>query len=619
MIVPRHPYQRYLIVLALTAAGIVASWILKAFIAPGFFLPFLAAIFVAAWFYGLRPALAATAFSTAAIVYFFIPRLRAPAVSAFNDVGWLITFVVVALLMIKLVADLRSSRGLLAATLSGIGDAVVVTDEHGVTNFMNPVAEALTGWTRLEAQGRSANDILRLVHEKTRAEVESPVDRAIRANSVVTLANYVVLIAKDGAEIPIEDSAAPIRDTNGKLCGVILVFRNVSGRRHLEDQVSQSQKMEAVGRLAGGVAGDFNNLLTIITGYSELLRSDLAPGNPSRRFAEEILYAAERAAGLTRQLLAFSRGQAAQPKMLDLNSVIGNLETMLRRLLGEKTELLLLPGPGLGRVRSDPAQIEQVIVNLAMNARDAMPNGGKFVIETANVEIDAENASKRVAVEPGSYVMIAVSDTGCGMDAETRSRLFEPFFTTKEKGKGSGLGLSIVYGIIKQNQGHITVYSQVDCGSIFEIYLPRARDAVEVVHRGRTTRPPKGSETILLVDDEPGVRKLCSAVLLSNGYSVLEAVDGAAALALYEKNSSDIDLVLTDVVMPNMNGFELGERLAAKTPPPKILYMSGYRDSPIGGPEAEPERTFLHKPFTPDALLLKIRESLDIQTEEARG
>ena len=619
MIAPRVPYQRYLIVLALTAAGVLVSWILKAFLTPGFFLPLLAAIFLCVWFYGLRQGLAATALSIASIVYYFLPGLRTQAASAVNEAGWLITFVVAALVMVKLVADLRSSRGLLAATLSGIGDAVIVTDPHGITNFINPVAEALTGWTRLEAHGRSVNEILRLVNEKKRDEMESPVDRAIRANSVVTLPNYVMLIAKDGAEIPIEDSAAPIRDANGKLCGVVLVFRNVSSRRHLEDQVSQSQKMEAVGRLAGGVAGDFNNLLTIITGYSELLRSDLAPGNPLRRFAEEILYAAERAAGLTRQLLAFSRGQAAQPKMLDLNSVIGNLETMLRRLLGDKTELMLLPGPGLGRVRSDPAQIEQVIVNLAMNARDAMPNGGKFVIETANVEIDAENASKRVAVEPGSYVMIAVSDTGCGMDAETRSRLFEPFFTTKEKGKGSGLGLSIVYGIIKQNQGHITVYSQVDCGTIFEIYLPRAKDAVEVVHRGRTTRPPKGSETILLVDDEAGVRKLCSAMLLSNGYSVLEAVDGAAALALYEKNSSDIDLVLTDVVMPNMNGLELGERLAAKTPPPKILYMSGYRDSPIGGPEGEPERTFLHKPFTPDALLLKIRESLDIQTEEARG
>lgn len=616
---PRQPYQPYLVVLALTAVALFISLTLKQLIEPNFFLPFLAAVFLGVWFYGLRPGLAATALSTLAIAYFFMPVLRSPVIWDWNEVGRLVAFLLVALPIVKLVSDLRSSRGLLSATLSSIGDAVVVTDRHGVVNFINPVAEELTGWTKLEAHGKSVHDILRLVNEKTRAEVENPVDRAIRQNSVATLANYVVLIAKDGAEIPIEDSAAPIRDSNGKLCGVILVFRNVSSRRHLEDQVSQSQKMEAVGRLAGGVAGDFNNLLTIITGYSELLRSDMVAGNPLRRFAEEILYAAERAAGLTRQLLAFSRGQSAQPKMLDLNSVIGNLETMLRRLLGEKIELLSLPGPGLGRVRSDAAQIEQVIVNLAMNARDAMPNGGKFVIETANVEIDVENAGKRVAVDPGSYVMIAVSDTGCGMDAETRSRLFEPFFTTKEKGKGSGLGLSIVYGIIKQNQGHITVYSQVDCGTIFEIYLPRAKDAVEVVHRGRTTRPPKGSETILLVDDEEGVRKLCSAVLLSNGYSVLEAVDGAAGLALYERNSSDIDLVLTDVVMPNMNGFELGERLAAKNPAPKILYMSGYRDSPIGGPEGEPERTFLHKPFTPDALLLKIRESLDTQTEEARG
>jgi CheY-like chemotaxis protein len=282
---------------------------------------------------------------------------------------------------------------------------------------------------------------------------------------------------------------------------------------------------------------------------------------------------------------------------------------MLRRLLGDAVDLIILPGPGLGYVQIDADQMHQVIVNLATNAREAMPNGGKLVLETSNLELD-EAAAKKAGLKPGAYVMLAVSDTGCGMDAEIRSRLFEPFFTTKEHGKGSGLGLSMVYGTVKQSDGNITVYSQVNCGTIFELYLPRVEPTAPIP-APRRAAVSKGSETILLVDDEEGVRKLESAVLHNGGYTVIEAANGLVALTIYEKNSHKIDLVVTDVVMPQMNGFELGVRLAEKNPDLRVLYVSGYRDSPIASSPGESPKAFLHKPLTPDLLLAKVREVLD--------
>jgi len=370
-----------------------------------------------------------------------------------------------------------------------------------------------------------------------------------------------------------------------------------------------AQKMEAVGRLAGGVAGDFNNVLTVITGYAELMRGEIPSSNPSRPYLDEIIYAGERAAALTRHLLAFSRGSNDQARVLDLNTVVTGMKPMLQRLLGQNIELILLTSHGLGKVKAEPDQIEQVVVNLANNARDAMPQGGKLVIETANVDvgIGGGSANKNVGVTAGSYVMLAVSDTGIGMDPETRSRLFEPFFTTKPPGKGSGLGLATVYGAIKQADGQVTVYTQPNCGTIFEIYLPRITEKTAEPARKALAR---GSETILLVDDEEGVRRLIFAVLQANGYDVLEANNGTLALAAYEKNGHKIDLVLTDVVMPQMNGFELGKQLTERNPALKILYMSGYRDnSAVLAGELPP--AFLHKPFTPDTLLAKVREVLD--------
>ena len=602
------PLHRSVFVVALTALALLISVLLRPVLEPDFFPLFLVAVLFSSWFYGLAGGMLATALSAVTLLYF----LPAPAFSLSMTLATgvrMLFFVAVALLISWVTASWRGSRGLLAATLASIGDAVIATDRGGSITFMNSVAEALTGWRQTEAKGKPLPTVLHMVQEDTREQIVNLVPKVLHEGAAVSLADRARMVSKDATEIAIEHSAAPIRDDDGKVRGVILVFRDVTGRRQLEEQLSHSQKMEAVGRLAGGVAGDFNNLLTVVTGYSELLRSELAPANPLHRFAEEILYAAERAAALTRQLLAFSRGQAAQPKLLDLNSVLAGMEPLLRRLLGENNDLILLTDPHLGRVNLDPAQIEQVIMNLATNAREAMPNGGKLVIETSNVDLE-DASGKKVGVAPGPYVMLAMSDTGVGMSDDVRSRLFEPFFTTKEQGKGSGLGLSTVYGIIRQSGGQITVYSQVGCGTIFEIYLPRVKEAAPAPEKPAAI-PPKGSETVLLVDDEDGVRKLVCAILQSNGYSVIEASNGHSALAAYEKNAHKIDLVLTDVVMPQMDGFEFVDRLTEKNPDVKVLIMSGFRDNPIGDSDVQPVRPFLHKPFTPDALLSKVREILD--------
>jgi PAS domain S-box-containing protein len=607
----RTPVHIVVFVLALTAAALLGSLLFRPWLDPNVYPLFLAAVLASSWYYGLAGGLLATALSTVAVLFFFLPTAFSLTIPSVNVFLRILSFASVSLLITALTAAWRGGKGLLAATLSSIGDAVIATDKEGRITFMNPIAEALTGWRQHEARNTKLAEVFRVLDESTRQPAMEPVTVALKESAPISLAGQMLLVSKDGAEIPIEDSAGPIRDAGGNLRGVILVFRDVTARRHLEEQLRHSQKMDAVGRLAGGVAGDFNNLLTVVAGYSELLRAELPPASPLHRFAEEIMYAGERAAALTRQLLAFSRGQAAQPKAVDLNSVIASMDSMLRRLLGENIELIVLPGSGLGRVKADPPLIEQIIMNLVANARDAMPNGGKLVLETANVDLLDPAASKKVNLPPGSYVMMAVSDTGIGMDAETRNRLFEPFFTTKEQGQGSGMGLSTVYGIVKQGGGHITVYSQVGCGTIFEVYLPRLTEPVPPP-AVRMPKAPRGSETILVVDDENGVRKLVSAILQSNGYTIIEAGSGAAALAAYEKNAHKIDLVLSDIVMPQMNGYELARLIAARNPQLRFLYMSGYRDSPIGG-EGRPAHALLHKPFTPDALLSKVREVLDTE------
>lgn len=384
--------------------------------------------------------------------------------------------------------------------------------------------------------------------------------------------------------------------------------------RETEAQLRQAQKMEAVGRLAGGVAHDFNNLLTVIRGYSELLLSRLTPGDPMRKDMEEVKKAADRATGLTRQLLAFSRRQFIAAKVLDLNALVSNMDGMLRRLLGEDiVELCAELDPQAGAIKADPGQIEQVIMNLAVNARDAMPKGGRLTIETRNVTVGKGGRRNAVGVAPGSYVLLAVRDTGHGMDAETQSHLFEPFFTTKEQGKGTGLGLSTVYGIVKQSGGSIIVESSLDRGTTFQIYFPRVErevpgpagvpDAIELAH---------GHETILLVEDEPSVRGLVHETLRLQGYTVLEARHGIEALLTGARHGGPIHLLLTDVVMPQMSGPEVAEKLLTVRPGMKVLYMSGYPDHPVfdqGG--VSRETSFLAKPFSPNVLAKKVREILD--------
>jgi two-component system cell cycle sensor histidine kinase/response regulator CckA len=603
------PLHSSVFALAAAVLAVLLSILLQPVLQRDIYLPFLAAVLFTAWYYGALGGYTATAFSTAGLGYLLVQYRSSLAAGRTHGIVELASFAAVSIAATAIISGWHTSRSMLTATLSSIGDGVIATDREERITFLNPVAEALTGWRRSDAVGKPLSQVLRVIDEASRERAGSPVREAMREGVTAHNTGQVLLVTKDRTEIAIEQSASPLRDERGRLEGAILIFRDITGRRQLEEQLSHARKMDAVGRLAGGVAGDFNNVLTVITGYSELLRAQIPASSPLRRFADEILYAGERATALTRQLLAFGRGQAAQPRMADLNGLIAGMEPMLRRMLGESVELIVLPGPSLGRVRVDPAQLQQAIVNLATNAREAMPSGGKLVLETANVDVE-ETSAKKAGVKPGSYVMLAVSDTGIGMDAETRSRLFEPFFTTKEQGKGSGLGLSIVYGTVKQADGYITVYSQMDCGTIFEIYLPRIKEPVGVpVERQLTTR--KGSETILLVDDEEGVRKLVYAVLKNGGYTVIEANNGGSALAAYEKNKHKIDLVLTDVVMPQMSGFELGERLAEKAPDLPVLYMSGYRDNPIGNGPGHLPKAFLNKPFTPDTLLAKVREVLD--------
>jgi two-component system, cell cycle sensor histidine kinase and response regulator CckA len=391
------------------------------------------------------------------------------------------------------------------------------------------------------------------------------------------------------------------------------IARDITQRKSLEAQLLQAQKMEAVGQLAGGVAHDFNNLLTVILGSAELLLASLGRNHPDREEAEEIRKAALRAADLTRQLLAFSRQQVLAPQVLDLNEAVANMDQILRRVIGEDIDLLTAPSRDLRAVRADPSQLEQVVMNLAVNARDAMPNGGKLTIETANVELDDAYAREHGAVKPGYYVMLAVSDTGVGMDAETRARIFEPFFTTKPKGKGTGLGLATVYGIVKQSGGFIWVYSELGRGTTFKIYLPRVEGAAVPARPTPPSTPSRrGSETILLVEDQEEVRRLARRVLETLGYTVLVAASGAEALQLAGAHAGPIHLLVTDVIMPGMSGREVGLLLAPARPETKVLYVSGYaNESIVHHGVLEPGIAFLQKPFTVEALGRKVREVLD--------
>ena len=416
---------------------------------------------------------------------------------------------------------------------------------------------------------------------------------------------------KEGREFAVEASVKYIPYRDGTATQGIL--RDISERRKLEEQLRQAIKMEAIGRLAGGVAHDFNNLLTVITGYAELALISLNSRDQLSEDLQEIQNAADRASGLTRQLLAFSRKQTQQSKVLNLNDIITELHKMLRRIIGEDIHLETIPEPDLWSVNADPGQIEQIIVNLAVNARDAMPDGGKLTIETQNVELDEEYVSTHTGVIPGSYVMLAISDTGCGMTEETKSQIFDPFFTTKKEGEGTGLGLSTVYGIVKQSGGNIWIYSELEKGTTFKIYLPMVSEKAEKFSLSEDIyEMPRGTETVLVVEDEDGVRRLACRVLKQQGYTVLEARTGEDAYLMCHKHEKPVDLVLTDVIMPNMGGAELVEKLRELWQDFKVLYMSGYTANTIAHRcVLDQDEPYLQKPFRPIDIAWKVRRVLD--------
>jgi PAS domain S-box-containing protein len=488
---------------------------------------------------------------------------------------------------------------------------VVRPEPPFATTYISPFVEVLLGFTPKEwtenpdawSKRIHPDDVERVFAEWRRAATD-PGPSVCEYRLVAR--NDRVLWVRD-TRTPARDAANHVRDVRGFLV-------DITDQKRVEEQLRQSQKLEAIGRLAGGITHDFNNVLTIITGYSDLLRDRIPPGDPMRDQVEEINAAGYRATALTRQLLAFSRKQEWQPTLLDLNAVATSMEFMLRRLIGEDIDLAISATATLSTVRADRGQIEQVLINLAVNARDAMPRGGLLTIETMDLDLDDTFSRVHPGVRPGPYVLLAVSDTGVGMDTETKSHLFEPFFTTKEEGKGTGLGLSIVYGIVKQAGGHIWVYSEPGRGASIKIYLPQINEPAEA-HSGApaSSIDARGSETVLVVEDEDRVLDLVSQVLARHGYKVLQAKEGAEALTIADKYPEAIDLMLTDSVMPFMSGRELARRMVDRRPDTKVLYMSGYTDRAIAdsGMLEGDERDFIQKPFSADALVRKIRILLD--------
>jgi two-component system, cell cycle sensor histidine kinase and response regulator CckA len=649
-------------------------------------------------------------------------------------------------------------------TLMCIGDGVIVTDAKGIVTLLNPIAEELTGWAEDEAIGRPIESIFNICNEDTRQKVANPIQKVLETGRTVGLANHTVLISNSGIEYPIMDSSAPIREANGNLIGIVLVFRDqtaertaerllkterdnlqailraspvgllvfneeeylltaspeaermfqrnleprerlrcgaflgcmnhipypegcgesepcvtctlnrairgalregkgvlnqdctieqhvngskktlflsfgaepvvLGGRRHvvvvmqdisdrvlaeqkserLAQQLQQAMKMEAIGRLAGGVAHDFNNLLTGIGGYTELLISNLNPQDPMLEDLNEIKNATKRAVTLTSQLLAFSRRQLIEPMVLNLNDLIAGLQKMLQRLIGEDIELITVLHKELAPVKIDAGQYEQILVNMAVNARDAMQDGGKLTIETANIVLDEDYYSTHPYIAPGLHVILAISDTGCGMNAEVKSHLFEPFYTTKEKGRGTGLGLATIYGAVKQSGGSIEVYSEPEEGTTFRIYLPAIAQPAEplIIDKSTPTSLPGGEETILLVEDEQIVRELATKILKRLKYNILPASNGAEALGIAKNYAGIIDLLITDVVMPGMNGRQLAEQLQLIRPQIKVLFTSGYTEDAIAHHGIiDSNLNFIGKPYNSRDLACKIRQILD--------
>jgi two-component system cell cycle sensor histidine kinase/response regulator CckA len=620
------------------------------------------------------------------------------------------------------------------ATLYHIGDGVIATDSTGCITRMNPQAETLTGWSEKDAVGRPLQEVFNIIHEGTRMKVDNPATTVLKNGVVVGLGNHTTLIAKDGAERPIADSGAPIRNSDGDITGVVIVFRdqteerrlqdynrrlasivehainevyvfdtetlhfsyanraalenlgytfeemrkltpldikpeftkesfmqklspllsdettslvfetlhlrcdgttypvwlsltktdpgdkgaiiaigqNITEYKRMEEQLRQAHKMESVGRLAGGVAHDFNNMLGVILGHAEMALERIDQGKPVSDNLNEILKATKRSADLTRQLLAFARRQTINPVVLDLNETVAGMLKMLRRLIGEDIELIWKPGRSLWHVKIDPAQVDQTLMNLIVNARDAISNVGTITIETSNVVLDEVYCQTHAETPPGEYVLLTVSDTGIGMDKETLDHIFEPFYSTKEVGKGTGLGLAMIYGIVRQNHGYLTVYSEQGNGTCFKIYLPRTYDSKRAMKDVANDRVTAGVETVLVVEDEEAILNLCKDVLEQQGYKAIAFSTANEAIRFAETYPDPLHLLITDIVMPDMNGKELAERIGAIRPNMKVLYMSGYTASSIEHKGVlDKGMHYLPKPFSIRHFAEKVRETLD--------
>ncbi|MGA2632243.1 MAG: PAS domain S-box protein, partial [Terriglobia bacterium] len=489
------------------------------------------------------------------------------------------------------------------------GEVIFMTDRDSIITFINPEFTRVYGYTEAEVVGKTTPRILK-------SGTLQPADYASFWKTILekrVARGEIVNKTKNGRLVSVHSSVNPVLDEGGHIAGFLAIQRDVSERKQMEQQFRQAQKMEALGQLAGGVAHDFNNLLTVISGYSELLADGLGQDGPRIEQLKQIQNAAGRAASLTRQLLAFGRRQTMVMEVMDINSAVARAEKMLRRVIGENIELVTRPAPGLGRVKADPGQVEQVVINLAINARDAMPQGGKLIIATANVEVSPDDSRCRSGLKPGAYVLLTVADTGSGIDPRIKANIFEPFFTTKERGKGTGLGLATVYGIVQQSGGFVSVETELGSGSTFKVLLPRIEQPLTppaMEPAAKNHRPC--TETVLVVEDEPPLRTMVRGILESCGYRVLEAGHGGEALAICERHEGPIHLVLTDVVMPQMGGPELALRLASRWPQVRILYMSGYTDDAIADAvERGANHDFIAKPFTPKTLTSKVREALD--------
>jgi PAS domain S-box-containing protein len=490
---------------------------------------------------------------------------------------------------------------------------------HGEWLYVSPQVETMFGFSA-EEWLMDSRAWTKHVHPEDHKIVEAAEEASQRGERFQ--AEYRV-IRKDGRLIWVSDTAVVVEGSGSHplMEGIIV---DITERKQLETQLQQARRMEAIGRLAGGIAHDFNNLLTIIKGYTELARNRPKISPELQADVERIEDASERASTLVRQLLAFSRRQVLQPKLVDLNSIVLGLDKLLRRLMDEEIQMSTVPGQNIGTIKADPGQMEQMIMNLVVNARDAMPKGGRLTVETANVDLDAAYASDHVTVKPGRYVMLAVSDTGTGMSPETVAHIFEPFYTTKGSGRGTGLGLSTVYGIVKQSGGYVWVYSEVGRGSSFKVYLPRVDEAPETLQVAAVpSGEQKGSETILLVEDQSQVRELARMTLSQKGYTVLATSSPEDAESACARHGAEIHLLLTDLIMPGLTGRELAKRLTARHPKMRVLFMSGYTfgittQSGMSSGLLEDGVAFLQKPFTPSALSEKVREVLDRSVATSR-